>query len=128
MRSAGREVAEPPAGHRERLREAVDGDGAVFHPVEGAERGGFEAVVDDLLVDLVRDDRDIVFDREVADALQRTREYTAPWGLPGELTTSSSVSSDTASARSSSAPSSWKSWAAVSTRVSVPPASFAIAS
>lgn len=46
------QIAEPPAGHGVALGEAVDGDGPLLHPGEGADAEVILAV-DDLLVDLV---------------------------------------------------------------------------
>ena len=50
-RSRGDDVAEPPAGHREELREAVEDEGIV-----GELEGGMLRVsVDEAVIDLVRD-------------------------------------------------------------------------
>ena len=63
-----RAVAEPPAGHRVGLREAVEDDRALRHAGHGRDRDVL-ALVDDLAVDLVGEDDQVVLDRELGDPL-----------------------------------------------------------
>src|SRR3989442_5309565 len=63
----GDEPAEPPAGHRVGLREAVHGNSAIEHALQGCGRDVL-ALVQDLLVDLVAHTREVVVRREVREA------------------------------------------------------------
>src|SRR4030095_7389440 len=74
-------IAEPPAGHRVRLRESVEDDDEVLEP--GEARDGRElAAVQEGLVDLVGEDRDAVAARAVRDASALMQLERAPgWGL-----------------------------------------------
>ncbi|OPY56027.1 MAG: hypothetical protein A4E51_00591 [Methanosaeta sp. PtaU1.Bin055] len=63
------QVSQTPAGHGVALGEAVDGDGPLLHPGEGADAEVILAV-DDLLVDLVREDQEVVVDGQVPDLLE----------------------------------------------------------
>ena len=82
-------VAEPPAGHRERLREAVEHDRPLGHAGQRRDRDVLLAVVQDPAVDLVGQDDQVVPDRQLGDrARDRARVRTPPVGLAGELMTS----------------------------------------
>src|SRR5439155_53653 len=61
-----RAVAEAPSGHRERLAEAVEDDGALEHPFFSPYRMVL-AVVEQVRVDLVREHPDVVVAREPRD-------------------------------------------------------------
>ena len=50
---AGDRISQPPAGYRVGLGEPADGDGALGHPGQAADRQMTRAVIDDVLVDLV---------------------------------------------------------------------------
>ena len=63
-------VAHPPSGHRVRLGEAVDGDGAIAHATERAEADMLPPTEDQLLVDLVGDDQEVALFGQLGDALQ----------------------------------------------------------
>jgi len=52
-------VPQSPASHRERLGKPIDGDGAFAHPREARQADVHPVVVDDPLVDLIRDDQEI---------------------------------------------------------------------
>ena len=58
--------AEPPAGHRERLRPAVEEDRPLGHAVE-VEDAVVIAVVPQRPVDLVAEDDQVVLDRDLGD-------------------------------------------------------------
>src|SRR5713101_1763358 len=63
-------VADPPARDRVRLRDAGDGDGALGHAGQRGDRRVAEAVVDDVLVDLVGDRQEVVLEAEIGDGLE----------------------------------------------------------
>ena len=62
--------AHPPSRDAERLRQAVDGDGAIGHAVDRRDRHVLVAVVDDVLVDLVGDRQHVPLLAEPGDELQ----------------------------------------------------------
>jgi len=61
---ASGEVAETPAGNREGLGEAGDGDGAFGHAGERGDAEVFRAFVEEVLVHLVGEDEEVVLDGE----------------------------------------------------------------
>ena len=63
-------VAHPPAGHRERLGEAVEDDRPLGHPGQRGDRDVLGAVVQDPAVDLVGEDPQVVLDGERGDPLE----------------------------------------------------------
>ena len=63
-------VADPPARDRVRLRDAGDGDGPLRHAGQGRDGDVGRPVVDDVLVDLVRDGEEVVLDADVGDGLE----------------------------------------------------------
>src|SRR5438876_1936556 len=70
-------VAEPPAGHRERLREPVEEDRVLAHPGQAQERHEL-ALVEELAVDLVGEHRDPERARDLRHPLDlRPREDAA---------------------------------------------------
>ena len=62
-------VAEPPAGHRVRLREAVENDGLVEHAVELRDRLRL-LLVADARIDLVAQDQHVAIAQQIGDARQ----------------------------------------------------------
>ena len=66
----GGHVAEPPAGHAERLAESRHHDGPLAHAVQRRQADVLRAVVDEVLVDLIGEDKQIVFSRRVGNRLQ----------------------------------------------------------
>src|SRR5207247_10709005 len=77
------EIADSPAGHRVRLRGAVDRDDAAVL----VDRGGtpVRALEDDLLVDLVADEIEVVRGRDLQYPLERLprpdRARRIPWAV-----------------------------------------------
>ncbi len=63
-------VPDPPARHRVRLRDPRDRHGALRHSRQRRDRRVAEAVVDDVLVDLVGDREQVVLDAERGDRLE----------------------------------------------------------
>ena len=85
-------VAQPPAGHRVRLGEAVEHDRPLGHARQRGDRDVLGAVVHDAAVDLVGEDPQVVRDRPARrSARGRSRVSTPPVGLAGELMTRSRV-------------------------------------
>ena len=68
--SAGGEIADPPSGDAEGFGEAGDGDGALGHSWEGSGADVAEAVVEEVLVDLVGDDEEVVLDGKGGDGFE----------------------------------------------------------
>ena len=56
----GRDVPDPPAGHRVGLAEPADQHRPIAHSVEGAEGDVLMAAVDEAVVDLVGDDKQVM--------------------------------------------------------------------
>ena len=74
--------ADPPAGHRVGLADTGDDDGAVGEAgAEGGERDSLPAVEDELVVDLVGDDREIGSDGHVGEIPQLLRRIDHPGGI-----------------------------------------------
>src|SRR5206468_10635987 len=68
-------VPETPSGHRERLAESIEQDGALSHALLDRDRAVL-AVVHELAVDLVRKDPEIALARDGRDVADRvTREH-----------------------------------------------------
>lgn len=77
--------AYPPAGHGERLGNAVDDQRAFLHAGTLRDGGGGDAVVDKRPIDFVADDQQVVFDRHPGDLLQlRAAEHHAG-GIAGRV-------------------------------------------
>ena len=95
-----RRVAEPPAGHRERLREAVEQDRALEQALVRGDRVVL-ALVEHLGVDLVGEDRAVVVGEQLGHLLVDLARHEPPVGLAGELRITSLVFGVSRSARSS---------------------------
>ena len=64
-------VTEAPAGHGVALGEAVDGDGDVVElRAEGSHGDVLLTIIDEVLVNFIRDDEDVLFQRDLADGEQ----------------------------------------------------------
>src|SRR5207247_4356503 len=93
-------VAEPPAGHRVGLREAVEEDRPLPHPGEPCDRDEL-ALVEESAVDLVREDRDPTRDGDRGDALELAPVEDAPGRVRGGVTVVRRVRDDTRRSNSS---------------------------
>ena len=76
-------VADPPAGHRERLGEAVEGEGALGHAGEGRDAAVYGVRVDEVLEGLVREHEEIVAPGDRRDRPELGRPEHAAGGVVG---------------------------------------------
>ena len=79
------DITESPAGHGIRLGETIEDQRSLGHAGQRGDAGVSMAVVEDLLVHLVREDQEIVLPREVRDGGSSASSRTRPVGLLGEL-------------------------------------------
>ena len=78
-------VADPPAGHRERLGEAVEGEGALGHAGQGRDAAVLRIGVDEVLEGLVREHEEVVAPGGVGDRLELGRPEDAAGGIVGRV-------------------------------------------
>ena len=88
-RRRGAGVADAPAGHRERLRKAVQEDAALAHAGQRRDADVLRAVVGQLAVDFIGEHDEIVLDAEPRRSFPAPRGVcVAPVGLHGKLSIS----------------------------------------
>ena len=79
------DVADPPAGHRERLGEAVEGEGALGHRGQGRDAAMQGIGVDEVFEGLVRKHEEIVAPGGLGDHLDLGRTEHAAGGVVGRV-------------------------------------------
>ena len=78
------DVAESPARHGERLGEAADDDGTLSHTLERRHGAELDAVVDQLAVDLVREDDEVVLEDDGRELFEVALLHDGAGGVVGE--------------------------------------------
>ena len=78
------DVSEPPARHSEGFGETADDNCALSHALERGDGAEFDAVVDQLAVDLIREDDEVVFEDDGGEFFEVALLHDRAGGVVGE--------------------------------------------